>query len=358
MTRFTHDRGLEWLIVTALPEAEITAGVDAIRRRGAVLAAVAVLLALLLGVAVSAWIVRPLFRIGQHVHNIGQGDLDTPLRLRHSPEVHRLARELNGMTAGLRDRLALRRSLAMAMEVQQNLLPDAEPQVPGLDLAGHSIYCDETGGDYYDFLEITEGETGQGVSVVVGDVMGHGIAAAMLMATARGVLRSRARQPGTLAELLEHLNDLLVEVTAGKRFMTMLMLNVQPETRTVRWASAGHDPPFIYDPRRDVFLELGDDLGGLPLGVTDGADYEEYTLDGLPIGTILVGSTDGMWESRNEGGDMHGKEALMQIIRQHRDASAKQIADALHEALAAFRGTAAQEDDETYVVVKLTATAT
>ncbi|MEM1099656.1 MAG: SpoIIE family protein phosphatase [Planctomycetota bacterium] len=355
LTRFTHEQGLEWLIVTLVPEADVTQGVEAIRRRGIAFAGAAILAALLFGMVVAAWLVRPLIRVSEHVHRIGEGDLDTELELSHSPEVEKLTGELNDMTAGLRDRMALRKSLAMAMEVQQNLLPDAEPKVPGLDLAGHSIYCDETGGDYYDFIEITAGDEDQGVSVVVGDVMGHGIAAAMLMATARGVLRSRARQPGTLADLLDHLNELLVEVTAGKRFMTMIMLNVDPACQSVRWASAGHDAPFVYDPIRDEFLDFDDDAGGLPLGVADFADYEEYTLGDLPVGTILVASTDGMWESRNESGDMHGKDALMQIIREHREASARKIADAMHDALAVFRGTAPQEDDETYVVIKLVA---
>ncbi|MEO0515034.1 MAG: SpoIIE family protein phosphatase [Planctomycetota bacterium] len=354
MTRFTHQQGLEWLIVTVVPEVDITEGVEAIRRRGMALAAAAVLAALLFGIFVAAWLIRPLIRVSEHVHRIGKGDLETDLQITHSPEVNKLSDELNEMTAGLRDRLALRKSLAMAMEVQQNLLPDTEPSVSGLDLAGHSIYCDETGGDYYDFIEIAPGDEGHGVSIVVGDVMGHGIAAAMLMATARGVLRSRARQPGTLADLLDHLNELLVDVTAGKRFMTMVMLNIEPKSRTVRWASAGHDAPFVYDPEQDRFLDLGEDDGGLPLGVAEFAEYEEYTLDDLPVGSILVGSTDGMWESRNPAGDMHGKEALMQVIRDHRDCSARDIAAAMHDALAAFRGEAPQEDDETYVVVKLT----
>ncbi|MEM1026554.1 MAG: SpoIIE family protein phosphatase [Planctomycetota bacterium] len=355
MSRFTHEQGLEWLIVTVVPEADVTEGIEAIRQRGMMLAGAAVLAALLFGMFVAGWLIRPLIRVGEHVHRIGEGDLEAELELTHSPEVDKLTGELNEMTAGLRDRLALRKSLAMAMEVQQNLLPDSDPDVPGLDLAGHCIYCDETGGDYYDFIEITQGDEGKSVSVVVGDVMGHGIAAAMLMATARGVLRSRARQPGTLADLLDHLNELLVEVTAGKRFMTMLMLDIEPSSHRVRWASAGHDAPFVYDPVKDEFLTFDEDAGGLPLGVADFAEYDDYTLSDLPVGTILVGSTDGMWESRNEAGDMHGKDALMQVIRQHRDRSAREIAAAMHDSLATYRGEAPQEDDETYVVVKLVA---
>jgi serine phosphatase RsbU (regulator of sigma subunit) len=94
--------------------------------------------------------------------------------------------------------MRLRHSLALAQEVQQNLLPSGTPNIKGLDIAGHATYCDETGGDYYDFLKIA-GQPDTTAAIVVGDVVGHGVAAAMLMATARGILLSRCRTPGSLA---------------------------------------------------------------------------------------------------------------------------------------------------------------
>jgi serine phosphatase RsbU (regulator of sigma subunit) len=132
-----------------------------------------------------------------YVKRIGKGDYDHELKIEYSKEFVELSKEINTMTAGLKDRMRLRHSLALAQEAQQNLLPSRTPEFRGLDIAGHSTYCDETGGDYFDFLNI-KGLPPSTTAIAVGDVVGHGVAAAMLMATARGILRSRCRGNGTL----------------------------------------------------------------------------------------------------------------------------------------------------------------
>ncbi|MEM9884102.1 MAG: PP2C family protein-serine/threonine phosphatase, partial [Planctomycetota bacterium] len=222
---------------------------------------------------------------------------------------------------------------------------------PGFDLVGHCDYCDETGGDYYDFLPDAETHEAGG-GVVIGDVMGHGIASAMLMATARGVLRSRSRQGVGLADLLTHLNQLLVEVTGGMKFMTMLIVSLDPERRELRWASAGHDAPIVYRPDTDTFHEP--EGGGLPLGVMEEEVYEANGPEPMPTGTVVLVATDGMWETRNVDGQMHGKDRLMESIRRHAGKPAAAIRDGLLDDLHAFRGDAPPQDDETFVVIKST----
>ncbi|MEM9883449.1 MAG: HAMP domain-containing protein, partial [Planctomycetota bacterium] len=175
VTRFKRPGGLDWRVMTAVPVADFTAEVNAIRRDGLRLVAVAVGVTLLLGMGLAAWMVRPLLRLRDHAQRVGGGDLDTPIHLREARELVELSGELNRMTDGLRDRLALRKSLRRASDVQRALLPTADPHLPGFDLVGHCDYCDETGGDYYDFLPDAETHEAGG-GVVIGDVMGHGIA--------------------------------------------------------------------------------------------------------------------------------------------------------------------------------------
>src|SRR5205085_6737699 len=134
-----------------------------------------------------------------------------------SREFRQLSTALNQMIEDLRDRLRLRHSLDVAMQVQQRLLPSQPPRVRGLDVAGHSTYCDETGGDYYDFLILDEAAP-DSVLLALGDVMGHGVAAALVMAGARAVLRDRADPKGGLAELMGRLNRLLAADHEGTRF--------------------------------------------------------------------------------------------------------------------------------------------
>jgi sigma-B regulation protein RsbU (phosphoserine phosphatase) len=236
------------------------------------------------------------------------------------------------------------------MEVQQSLLPSKAPSIEGLDIAGHSTYCDETGGDYYDYLEVAE-LSKSSAALVVGDVMGHGIAAAMLMATARGILRSRCTESGSLGDLLGHLNNLLVEVTGGKRFMTMVLVTIDGERGQLRLSSAGHDSPFIYDPDQDTFIEL--DAGGLPLGIMEGEQYPESTHGPLPVGSVVLVSTDGVWEARDENEEMFGKDRVREILRNNAHRDARDIACAVRDGVQDFCGEARQLDDITFVIARV-----
>src|SRR5262249_50330259 len=151
-----------------------------------------------------------------------------------------------------------------AMEVQQRLLPAKAPLVRDLDVAGHSTYCDETGGDYYDFL-ILDRAAPDAVLVALGDVMGHGVAAALVMAGARAVLRDRAMDSGSLADRMSRLNRLITADHQAKRFMTMHLSIIDGRSRTMRLVSAGHDPALVYDPAGQSFEEIGE--ADLPLGI-------------------------------------------------------------------------------------------
>lgn len=343
---------LNWLTVTVVPEKDFLGEVYELRDRSLFLGIVAVVSTLLLGVILASVITRPIVHLVSHVRRIGDGHLDDQLSLDFSPEFRQLSDEINAMTEGLRDRMRMRHSLALAMDVQQSLLPTETPKIAGLDISGHSTYCDETGGDYYDFLDVA-GLSQNSVAIAIGDVMGHGVAAAMLMATARGVLRSRCQKPGSLSELLNHMNQMLVVDTGGERFMTMLLMTVDMGTRELRWSSAGHDAPLIYDADRGEFIQIAA-KGSLPLGLFDDrGEYDEFTFDDIRSGQIIIVSTDGLWETQNGQGEVFGHDRLRDLIRQNASVSADEINRAICASLATFRGLTSQDDDVTFVVVKI-----
>ncbi len=341
---------LDWRLAVVVPEAEVMAGIDELRRQSWFWGGVIALGTLLLGLVVSGSLVRPVTRLANAVRRIGNGDLDQLVAVGGHREFAQLSDELNRMTEGLKDRLRLRQSLGLAMEIQQKLLPEDSPTIPGLDVAGHSTYCDETGGDYYDFLQLSEAED-HSLIVVLGDVMGHGIAAALLMATARGILRSRAAEPGSLGQLLTHVNQLLVKDTGGERFMTMILLVIDPKGGWIRLASAGHDAPILYDPTSDTFPEPPGS-NGLPLGLLAEEQYQEIRLEGLSSGHIFLVGTDGLWETHAPDGQIYGKDRLRDVLRQYHDRPADQIANAVTTDVRQFRGDAHQDDDITFVVIK------
>jgi len=244
-----------------------------------------------------------------------------------------------------------RRWLAQAMEVQQNLLPSGGSAWDGLDIAGKSLFCDQTGGDYYDYFE-KPGSASRTVSIVAGDVSDHGLPSALLMTTARAFLRECASRPGSVSTIIDHVNRHLThDVQSSGRFMTLFYAELDRQDRRIRWVRAGHDPALVYDPRSGEFDELGGQ-GGLPLGVFGEARYEEYHRE-LAAGQVLVIGTDGIWEARNGEGRMYGKLLLQQVVRDNIVRPAAEIVEKVLEGLRQFLFPLDIQDDATLVVVKV-----
>jgi sigma-B regulation protein RsbU (phosphoserine phosphatase) len=217
------------------------------------------------------------------------------------------------------------------------------------DISGGSNYCDETGGDYYDYIELPH--LGSDVyAIAVGDVSGHGISSALLMASIRAYLRSRVTQAGSGAEIITDVNRLVsVDTMETNQFMTLIFLVIEAQTGQLTWVRAGHDPVLVFSPDSDQFSELKG--AGIPLGVEQSWHYEDYTATIKP-GQILVLTTDGIMETHNQEGDMFGKDRIKEVIRRNADQDAEGIRRAMFTAVEDFRGKAPREDDVTLVVVK------
>ncbi|MGD9236606.1 MAG: PP2C family protein-serine/threonine phosphatase [Desulfobacterales bacterium] len=242
-------------------------------------------------------------------------------------------------------------ALAVAEEVQQNLLPKVSPVVKGLDIAAKSIYCNKTGGDFYDFLRVSQTPAGS-LNVVIGDVSGHGIAAGLLMTTARALIRSRSAQPGTLSEIVTDVNrDLTMDIYDTGRFTTLLYLMVDTQNHLAKWVRAGHDAALLYDPASDRFEELYG--SGLALGWDENYQYEENQRTDLTGGQLIFMGTDGIWETFDINNRPFGKKPLKDIIRRNAAASADEIKNKILDALANHRQGQEPEDDVTLIVIKM-----
>jgi serine phosphatase RsbU (regulator of sigma subunit) len=344
-----HGTNLTWIITTLVPESDFLTEIKAGRQRSIKIGLIAVLITLLLGIVLASISLRPMLDLVAYVQRVGQGNLEDELKLEYSTEFVQLSKEINAITADLRDRMQLCHSLDLAHEVQQNLLPSDTPKIDGLDIASHCKYCDETGGDYFDFLNIS-GLPPTTAAIAVGDVVGHGVAAAMLMATARGILRSRCQKPGSLADLLAHLNNLLVEVSGGDRFMSMLLMTVDAQRKEMRWSAAGHDAPIVYDPVVSSFVDIKSN--SVSLGLMKDINYKEQHLNPKE-GQIFMALTDGLSETFNKDGVMFGKERVCNLIRLYAHLSAAELTQEIEAELTRFRGESSPEDDLTFVIVKV-----
>jgi len=256
-----------------------------------------------------------------------------------------------GNMAFVTDMTEHKKALALAAEVQKSLLPQEKPPIPGLDIAGRNVSCDEIGGDYFDF--IWQGDHGGGqLSIVVGDITGHGVDAALLMTTARAFLRMRTSQPGTLSEIITAMNrHLTQDILESGRFMTLFYMTIDPENETVEWVRAGHDPAIVYDPDQNRFQELKGP--GIALGIDETIQYQSNRKSGVSNGQVVAIGTDGIWEARNREGKMFGKDRFKDIIRQNAKAGAGEILESVFDELNQFTFGQRSEDDSTLVVIKV-----
>jgi sigma-B regulation protein RsbU (phosphoserine phosphatase) len=281
--------------------------------------------------------------------DLAKGNFGLPLVAASRDEVGELTRSFNKMTSQLKHRQAMKAAINVAREVQQNLLPRNSFSADGIVAGGVSLYCDETGGDYFDIIRFPGNE--RKVSVVVGDVVGHGIGAALLMTTVRALLRCRVFLPGRLDQIMNDVNRLLYRDTSKSgNFVTLFYLEVDRMQNTIRWVRAGHDPAFVYSPARDEFSELKGN--GLALGVDEEWSFE---YNELPVPSeeqlILIGS-DGAWEVENKSGEQFGKERLKQLLADNSSLQPDEILQAIVEAIGIFRGETPPNDDITLVIVK------
>ncbi|WP_163338146.1 PP2C family protein-serine/threonine phosphatase [Desulfopila sp. IMCC35008] len=284
----------------------------------------------------------------QILEKVQKGDLSNKVPIATNDEFGIIAGHTNHMIDGLRHRFELINALKLAEEVQQNLLPTQSPFLPGYDISGASLYCDQTGGDYYDYLLLSEHKVG----IVVADVCGHGIGAAMLMTSIRAFLISAIRSYSNPAELLNRINiSISRDCAISGRFTSMFFLEIDHQDDRLRWVRAGHEPAICYHQKSGKFTKLEGD--GLVLGVEESYTYTNNTSRSFSQGDIILVGTDGIHETRNSKDELFGQERVQHSISTHSHESARVIQQALVDEVIRFRGDMPQEDDITLVVIKV-----
>ena len=190
------------------------------------------------------------------------------------------------------------------------------------------------------------------LNVVVGDITGHGVDAALLMTGARSFLRNRVSRSGTIAEIISEMNHhLMLDVFDAGRFMTLFYLALDLGEQKLRWVRAGHDPAVLYDPYRDTFQELKG--RGVALGLDESFEYEENAVTGVGGGQIIAIGTDGIWEAHNKHGEMFGKARFRDALRRLAEMKVEGIIEAIFEELKEFTTGVQPEDDVTLVVMRV-----
>ena len=263
-----------------------------------------------------------------------------------------VAIEQEQLRLALRERERLDRELQLGAEIQKHLLPETHPQIPGLQLESRYFTAQWVGGDYYDFIPVAGG---QRWAIVIGDVMGKGVPAGLIMTMTRGMLRSEVLRGHSPADILSHLNQVMYEdLTNSHRFVTLFYSEYDPVSRQLTFCNAAHNPPLLWQCASRQILQL--DTPGMLIGLEPQSQYENGTVTLAP-GDVLVYYTDGFTDAANLQGARFETAGLLQAVQ---DAcglhtSAQDILEYLFMQVKAFvgaRGTAG--DDITLIVARVT----
>lgn len=242
------------------------------------------------------------------------------------------------------EKLDFQREFEMASKVQEALLPAAFSISMALDVAADSIPCRYVGGDFYDAIALPDGQS----VLVLGDVCGKGIAAALLASMAQGILQAQLTTGRTLPEAVSVLNRVLIRKAEASQFITLFCVEID-RSGCLSWVNAGHNPPMLI--RKDGRSEhLQSD--SIVLGVFENAEYR-MSHTRMEPGDLLVAFSDGVTEAENSAQEMFGEKRLEQLLLESRNCSASEIKDLLVERIAAFTAGRAQSDDITLMVLKM-----
>jgi sigma-B regulation protein RsbU (phosphoserine phosphatase) len=247
----------------------------------------------------------------------------------------------------------LQQEMNLARQIQRNLLPDKPPDLPGYDIAAYCESADETGGDYYDFLDVPGNDNLCGIAI--GDVSGHGLAAALVMVQARAILRS-VFSGENIEPSVVRMNDLLCPDLEDSRFMTFFLGVLEMEPRRFHFTNAGHEPPLLIRPGAATPEERVRplDAGGLLLGVMEETEYPEGEPQDLESGDLLFLCTDGVFEARNPAEELYGEERMINALLDLAPKSAKEIVQGVVDRVLEFADGVPLADDLTLVIIRVT----
>jgi sigma-B regulation protein RsbU (phosphoserine phosphatase) len=310
--------------------------------------------ALITGIALTRTITHAVSDLYEATRHVQAGDFSHRVRLERRDQLGVLGESFNQMTTSIgrlieeqRHRQRLENELAIAQQVQAQLFPRSLPELPGLHLAAICRAARVVSGDYYDCFLLGPHQMG----LVVADIAGKGISAALLMASLHAALRSQVVLDREVArdtsEVVRRLNRHLYVNTSEEKYATLFYAVYDAARRTLSYTNAGHFPPFCLMGEQVKKLEAG----GLVVGLVEECEYEHEIVPVEP-GSVFVAYSDGLIEPENVYGEQFGIRGLIQETQRQRHAPPAQIAESLFEAVEEWGGTAEQADDMTIIVAK------
>lgn len=321
------------------------------------------IVALAIGVLLTRSITSTVNRLQVATERVKSGDFSHRIGLPARDQVSALGAAFDTMTASIqrlmiesREKVRLENELKIAHEVQQQLFPQANPDIRGAQVFGECRAARGVSGDFYDFLKLGRGRVG----LVLGDVSGKGIYAALLMAGIQSAVRAQfydghfpehsGGAPATsTATVLDRLNRQIYDNTPDAKYATFFYAIYEAETRRLSYTNAGHPAPFLFRGNRLKRL----DTGGTVLGLFPAALYQQEELQ-LEPGDLLLAFTDGLVEPENSYGEEFGDQRLAEVVREASDLPPERLAETVYREIGNWSGGAEPSDDMTLLYLKAT----
>ncbi len=338
-----------WTMVVSSSGATILRPITAFRHAYFLAVFFTIIVILFLLRFLTARTIKTVQQVSSAATRLAKGHFDSPLQVQSKDELGELITSFNSMSMQLQQGIQLKNGMVLAGEVQRNLLPQTCFKSAHIEAVGVSIPSDETGGDFFDLIDFKADD--HRLTVVVGDVVGHGIGAALLMATTRAFIRSRLQQPGPLADCISDVNSLLCRDTESSgNFVTVFLLAITRAGNKITWVRAGHEPAIVYNLKEQSFSNLKGN--GVALGIDKERQYTENNITLPTTPHIILIGTDGVTDLENSSGERFGKQRLQSLIARYSADSSERILENLCRELTDFRGNERQNDDITFVILK------
>jgi serine phosphatase RsbU (regulator of sigma subunit) len=359
----TPRRSGNWLIVARKAPSGIIFGIarpigDSLRdiRRASVrnlgLGLLVIALAFVGIIPISHRMTQHLASLTQGVRQLAGGDFATRVAVRSKDEFGALAGAFNQMAGDLErhealvvEQEGLQRELELSRLIQTEMLPRGSLRSGPAEISGLSIPARQVGGDFFNYFVLPDGR----LALLVGDVSGKGVSAALLMANIQATLRARLPHETDLATLADRLDRELDKNTPGSVYLTLFLGILETDGRALRYVNAGHNPQFVLRPSGGI-VALGST--GMPIALYAGHGYTESCAE-LAAGDLLFFYTDGLVETENEQGEMFGAERLQSMLESERAESIDTLLHLVEQRVAAFRGRAEPFDDATLMALRI-----
>ncbi len=352
-----------WIVVKRKDASGLTFGIarplgeslEALRRaslRNLSLGLLAIGLAAIGIAPVSRRMTRDLTVLAESAREMAAGNFSVRVPVRSQDEIGRLAVAFNRMAEGVQahqkltvEQERLQRELELCRRIQNEMLPHGTLRVGLTEVKGVSIPAREVGGDFFNYFALDNGQ----IALMVGDVSGKGVGAALLMANVQATLRARLPLERDLARLVDAIDRDVDERTPGGVYVTLFLGILDPRSRTLRYVNAGHHPQFLL--RHDGGLERMPSAG-LPVGLYAGHGYDEHQVS-VKDGDLIFFYTDGIVETENEAGDMFGLDQLEALLTADHEGDLDSVLERVEAALRTFRGRADLFDDATMMALRV-----